>query len=67
MILVRYGSDSEVIDIMLLGPDVAEGTRVGKRITEKNIYKERAIDKHVAVVVKYRTLPQRYLVERDSP
>ena len=52
---------------MLLGPDVAEGTRVGKRITEKNIYKERASDKHAAIVVKYRTLPQRYLVERDSP
>lgn len=29
---------------MLLGPDVAEETKVGKRITEKNIYKERAIE-----------------------
>ena len=28
---------------------------------------EFSIDKHAAVVVKYRTLPQRYLVERDSP
>ncbi len=46
MILVGYGSDSEVVDIMLLGPDVAEGTRVGKRITEKNIYKERFMAKN---------------------
>lgn len=29
---------------MLLGTDVAEETKVGKRITEKNIYKERAIE-----------------------
>lgn len=29
---------------MLLGDNAEEGTRVGKRITEKNIYKERAIE-----------------------